>query len=218
MRMSSARHDKTMSCAYGLYASVAYVAKSEMSAVLPTIIARILESVTSKEGISLECRKDDVEALGGSLAIEELEADDCENEDDEILFETEGMGKSQQEDLDLEGFDTIRVENSFMEEKEQATLSLKDICRHVGPLTFSPYLSQSISETWNLLDYPDEDVSKAAVSAVGVFAMAFYKLAMIGAGFNAKGEFERYILDLVPKLSQMIKEDEHVSVVFSHQL
>ena len=200
-------------CAYGLYASVAYVAKAEMSAVLPTIIARILESIVSKEGISLEYKEEDIKALGGNLAIEELEGDDCEDEDDEISLGTEDMEKPSQEDTDLDGVDTIRVENSFMEEKEQATLSLKDICRHVGPLTFSPYLSQSISETWNLLDYPDEDCRKAAVQAVGMFTMAFYKLAIARVGFNADAEFQRYILQLIPKLSQMIKEDEYVNVV-----
>ena len=200
-------------CAYGLYASVAYVAKAEMSAVLPTIIARILESIVSKEGISLEYKKEDIKALGGNLAIEEIEGDDCDDEDDEISLETEEMGKPAQEDTDLDDVDTIRVENSFMEEKEQATLSLKDICRYVGPLAFSPYLSQSLSETWNLLEYPDEDCRKAAVQAVGVFIMAYYKLAITGAGFAADSEFQRYVLQLVPKLSQMIKDDDFVNVV-----
>ena len=200
-------------CAYGLFGSVAYVAKAEMAAVLPTIIARILESVTSKEGISLEYKEEEIKALGGALALDELNGDDEEDEEDFVSLENGEMVKADEDDADLDGVDAIRVENAFMQEKEQALLSLKDICRYVGPAAYSPYLNQSILEAWNLLEYPDEDVRKAAVQAVGVFMMAYYKLAISGAGFAADSEFQGYILQFVPKVSQMIKEDDFVSVV-----
>merc|ERR1719400_243316 len=204
-------------CAYGLFSSVAYVAKADMTAVLPTIIERIHESIISKEGISLEYKDEEIQALGGSIALEEINGDDGEDEDDEISLENDGMenGDGEDDDADLDGVDAIRVENSFMDEKEQAVLSLKDICRYVGPAAFSPYLSQSITETWNLLEYPDEDVRKAGVEAMGVFIMAYYKLAMTGAGFAADSEFQRWILQFVPKVCQMIKEDDYVNVVCS---
>ena len=204
-------------CAYGLFSSVAYVAKADMTAVLPTIIERIHVSIISKEGISLEYKDEEIQALGGSIALEEINGDDGEDEEDEISLENDGMenGDGEDDDADLDGVDAIRVENSFMEEKEQAVLSLKDICRYVGPAAFSPYLSQSITEAWNLLEYPDEDVRKAGVEAVGVFIMAYYKLAMTGAGFAADSEFQRWILQFVPKVCQMIKEDDYVNVVCS---
>ena len=201
-------------CAYGLFSSVAYVAKADMSAVLPTIIARILESVISKDGISLEYKDEEITALGGTLGLEELNGEDGDHEDDEVSLDGESYDAMEKpEDDDLDGVDTIRVENSYMEEKEQAVLSLKDICRYVGPAAFSPYLSQSITEAWNLLEYPDEDVRKAAVQAVGVFIIAYYRLAIAGAGFAADTEFQRYINQYVPKVSQLIKDDDYVSVV-----
>jgi len=125
-------------CAYALFSSVAYVAKSEMSAVLPTIIERIHESIISKEGISLEYKDEEIQALGGSIALDDfiqkkINGDD--DEDDEISLETDGMenGDGDDDGPDLDGVDAIRVENSFMDEKVQAVLSSKDICRFVGP-------------------------------------------------------------------------------------
>ena len=200
-------------CAYGLFASVAYVAKAEMAAVLPTIIARMIESIVSKDGISLEYKDEEINALGGNLDLEDLNGHDGEDDEEDNLLETDAMEKPDEGDDDLEGVDSVRVENGYMEEKEQALLSLKDICRYVGPTAFSPYLSQSTVEAWNVLEYPDEDVRKAAVQALGVFIMAHFKLAITGSGFAADTEFQTYIVQFIPRISQMIKEDDDVGVV-----
>ena len=197
-------------CAYGLLSSVAYVAKEEMTVVLPTIIERIHESIISKEGISLEYKDEEIQASGGSIALQDYIKD-------KVSTGTEGMenGDGDDMDVDLKGVEKFRVENSFIKEKQQAILCLDNICRYVGPEAFSTYLDKSITETWNLLEYPDDNVRKASIEAVGVFIMAYHKLAKAGTGLAAASEFQSWIPKFVSKYCQMIKEDDNVHVVCS---
>ncbi len=137
-----------------------------MGPVLPRVTELLLRSCASKEGVSFEFRDDD------DLPLEEL-SEDCdgeeeEREEDDISLNTEDTAS------EADKIRAVSVENAYMEEKEQAVLALREICKYAGE-TFSPYLCRSLEETWRLLDFPDEDVRKAAVEATAEFCIAYHR-------------------------------------------
>lgn len=174
-------------CVYSLFASVAFVVKQEMASVMPKIVAAMLVSVSSKEGISLEYKDDSL------LPLEHIS-----DEDDISLDDTEALN-------DLEQVKTINVENAYMEEKEEAVGALKELCVHTG-IAFVQYLDSCMDMIWPLLEFPDEDIRKASVEAVTQFIVAYYKQGNEEA-------FTKAVVQLIPKLSLMIKDDEEVNVV-----
>ena len=183
-------------CAYSLYASVAVVAKEAMAPVLPLIIPTMLRSVSSKEGISLEYKEDD-----SGLPVEEFSDDD----EDEI-----SLGQGDDAADEITDVKTINVENSFMEEKEQAILALKGICIDTGN-AFYPVLYSCYEEVWKLMDFPEEDVRRACVDAVAEFTIASYYAKQSDPRYEEV--FQLIANGVVPKLCDMVKEDEEVNVV-----
>ncbi len=77
-----------------------------------------------QEGISYEYKDDDI-------PLDDLDEDD----EDDISLGTEDSRH------EAEKITAINVENAYMEEKEQALLALKAICKHTGE-TFFPYIYQ----------------------------------------------------------------------------
>ncbi len=189
-----AKHDDpdVRKCAYALFGSVAYVVKQEMGPVLPKITELLLRSCSSKEGISFEYKDDETD-----LPLEELD-----DEEDDISLNTEdSMSEAGK-------IKTVNVENSYMEEKEQAVLSLKEICKNTGDVFF-PFIYQSLEETWKLLDFPDEDMRKAAVEATSELCIAYHKQGTL----SSSEAFAKAISNLLPKICSMVREDEEASVV-----
>lgn len=95
----------------------------------------------------------------------------------------------------LEKIKGISVENSFMEEKEQAVLALKEMCKHCG-LTFGPFLYEALEETFKILDTPDDDVKKAGLEAIAEFLIAYHQMGTPQAG----EVFQKSIIAFVPRL------------------
>ena len=173
-------------CAFSLFAAVSFVVKEDFNSILPQVADLTMKSMTSNQGISFEYK--DEEPLFDAL--------DDDVDEDEISIGTEDTDNDA-----VENVKAVKVENSYMEEKEQAILALKEICEHVGE-AFNVYLPTVTNEVYELLEYPDEDIRKAAAEAMPEFAYAQYKL----------GSTE-IIVKLVPKLCTMISEDEEVGVV-----
>ncbi len=178
-------------CAFSLFSSVAFVVNNKMMPVLPKITELLLHSCNSKEGISFEFKD-----------ASDLQLEDLSDDDDISLNSTHGTSD------EAEKIKAINVENAYMEEKEQAVLALKEICKH-APDAFYPHIYQSMEEVWKLMDFPDEDVRKAAVEAVVQFCIAYHNK---GTKFALEG-FSKAVANLVPKLCCMVREDDEVSVV-----
>jgi hypothetical protein len=95
------------------------------------------------------------------------EISDDEDEGDDVSLDTE-------EDSGADKIKAVKVENAFMEEKEQAILALKDLCKYTSD-AFMPHLADAAEAIWQLIDFPDEDVRKASVEAATEFAAAYHR-------------------------------------------
>ena len=100
-------------CAYNLFGAIATIMKEEMKPVLPDLVAMMMKSIQSTEGINLETGDDDA-----ALPLENLE----DEFDDEINLEDSAV---EDEEDGLDDVKAMTVENSYMGEKEQAILAIK---------------------------------------------------------------------------------------------
>ncbi|XP_040564918.1 LOW QUALITY PROTEIN: importin-4-like [Lepeophtheirus salmonis] len=173
--------------AYALFASVAYVVKEEMAPVLPQIVDRMMKSLQSMDELALEFNEEDE-------LFQELD------DDEEVDLTVDNIGDETKRAL--ESIKAVSVENSYMDEKEQAILAFKDLVKYIGPAAFAPYLAELTEEVYTLLDFPFETIRQASASAMATLLFAAPDLN------NALGM-------LVPKLCKMICEDEEVPVVCS---
>ena len=88
--------------------------------------------------------------------------------------------EEEDDDGTLEKVKTISVENSFMEEKQQAICVLREFSADTGA-AFHPFLQTAFEAVWKVIDFPDEDIRRSAVDAVTQFAIAYYKAGDEGA-------------------------------------
>jgi len=190
-------------CCYSLLASVASIAKEDMQTILPKLVPVVILSVASNEGISFEFKDED-----SGLPVEDLSDDDDEaGDEDEISLGDDDDGDATEETgSELDKVKTISVENSFMEEKQQAIIALRDMCTDTGS-AFHGFLNDAFDAVWKVIDYPDEDIRRASVDAITQFTVAYYK-----AGEPAAKEFGNSVALVVPKLCTMVKEDDEVGV------
>lgn len=148
---------------YGLFGSLTTVIKGDIAGVLPAIINHMLASIKSSEGI-ISHFKDDEEQAGFYDDLSDEEAE----EDIEI-----SSGEENEED-----FAGYSVENAYVEEKEEACLALREISEYAGA-AFLPFLEKCYEEIFKLLNYPQEDIRKAAVSALLQFCLTLSKVNAI---------------------------------------
>nr|XP_036220173.1 importin-4 isoform X2 [Bactrocera oleae] len=178
---------------YNLIASLAEVVNEEMASVFPKVIERMFDSILSTEEVVPEFKDDD----GVPAPAEEAD----ENEDDIDIENSEG------EDDDLDNIAGYSVENSYLDEKEEAILALKEFAEHTGA-AFIPYLEKSYQNVYKMIDHPQEDIRKVSIDALSSFIVALYKQQDLQGVSNA-------ITILIPKLGQIVHDDEEVSVVLS---
>jgi len=98
------------------------------------------------------------------------------------------------------------VENSYLEEKEEACLALRELASH-SSLAFAPFVEKCSGPVFKLVDYGHEDVRQAALSALGQFAIC------IGKQPNSEQACAAAVTVLVPKLSEVINTDSEMEVV-----
>ncbi|XP_056634376.1 importin-4-like [Diorhabda carinulata] len=181
---------------YALFAALAINMKEELSPALPKIVNEMIGSIQSSEGIVTHYEdedKDEIDVYG------ELSEDDEDIEED-IDGSSSGSGDSTQ--------CRYSVENSYNEEKEQACLSLKDICLNTGA-AFLPYIEKCFEEIFKLINYPQDDIRKASVEALLQFCITLYKYSTP----DNKQSLYRALQMFVPKCAELIRADEERSVV-----
>lgn len=181
--------DLNRSC-YNLFASMAMVLNEQMGPALDKIVGAMIDSVKSTDSIS----------IGNGKDAEEVIEDNTENEDQE--FDIENSDEETEEDEDIMG-----IENSYMEEKEEAVIALKEIAEHTGA-AFAPYIRLSFEEIYKLLSYPSEDIRQSSIESLCQFVISLYKL-------NNVDGVKQTLLVLVPKLSEIIHTDEERIVVMA---
>jgi len=156
----------------------------------------MMKSIQSTEGINLETGDDDA-----ALPLENLE----DEFDDEINLEDSAV------DDEEDGLDDVKamtVENSYMGEKEQAILAIKEMSEHCGA-AFYPFLAQTLEECWNMMDYPDDDVRSAATTACAHILIAYYKSGE-PEGLEA---YTKGVNEFIPKMCETVTTEEEVNVV-----
>lgn len=183
---------------YGLSASVSMVMKKEMDFALSPIVDKMINSIKSSEGV-ITHYKDNEDAAYPVYATANSESDaeeDIENTDNE-----------EDDDDEITGFS---VENAYVEEKEEAILALKEIAQHTQEV-FLPFLQVSFEEIFKVINYPQDDIKKAAIDALTQFSINFSKIN------SAEGQIatQKALSVFVPKLSEIIRLDCERSVVIS---
>ncbi|CAG9833231.1 unnamed protein product [Diabrotica balteata] len=94
--------------------------KEDLSPALPKIINDMIESIQSSEGIVAHYDDEDKDEIDVYAELSE--------EDDDIEEDIDGSSTGSADSAQCR----YSVENSYNEEKEQACLSLKDICVNTG--------------------------------------------------------------------------------------
>jgi hypothetical protein len=173
---------------YNLFAAMASILNEQIGSALERIVSSMIDSVKSTESIVLNDKEN-----------EEIE-DDQENNDQEI-----DIDNSDSENDDDEDF--LGIENSYMEEKEEAIIALKELAEHCGS-AFAPYIRVSFEEIYKLLNYPNEDIRQSSVEALCQFIISLFKLQ------NLDG-VKQTLLIFIPKLSEIIHTDEERIVVMA---
>ncbi|KAK6629085.1 hypothetical protein RUM43_002902 [Polyplax serrata] len=179
---------------YGLFSALSSVMKDKISPYLSKIVEMMIESLKSSCGIVPHYAEDE----NAVLPIYDDLSDTADEEDIDNVSEVSSDS----------GADHYTVENSYVIEKEEACLSLKDIASHSG-VTFLPYLEQSFQEVHKLIDYPHDYIRKASVEALAQFCINFSKIETP----EGKQALNKGLNVVVPQCAEMVKTDEEICVV-----
>ncbi|GIX85241.1 importin-4 [Caerostris extrusa] len=201
---------------YNLFSSVSTVLKKEMTPSLNVIIERMIETLKSSEGISINrrCDHDKGFALIGDDDDEEKENENVSGMNDinlENLEENQNEDEDDDDDDDITGYS---VENAYSEEKEAACLALKEICDEVGS-DFLPYLEVCYKEVKKLVDHLSEDVRRAAIGTLGQFCITLNSIYVETNNLECRVALETNLSGLLIKLMSLAREDTEHTVVIS---
>lgn len=148
-------------CTYSLFSSVSAVSPDCLIPHLTSITTVMQLSLRSTEGVTAHFEEEKQFVL--------LDDDDADDEGDAVLEED---GDNEVDDRDVAGFS---VENSYIDEKEDACDALGEIAFNTG-VAFQPFLESSFQQVYELRDFPHQDVRRAAFSAMGQFSRAQHKV------------------------------------------
>ncbi|KAF5282240.1 hypothetical protein FQA39_LY17660 [Lamprigera yunnana] len=180
---------------YALIGALSTVLKEELSPVLPNVVEQLIGTIQSSEGIETYYDEDDKDGVD---LYDDSESDNDFEEDIEIASSTT-------EDSEQCKF---MVENSYVDEKEQACTTLKEFCVNVGA-PFLPFLERSFQEVFKLLNFPQDDMRKAAVNTLQEFCIMFNKINTE----QGKQGLYRALQMFIPKCAEIIRADEERQVV-----
>ncbi|KAG7266193.1 hypothetical protein CRUP_016969 [Coryphaenoides rupestris] len=99
-------------------------------------------------------------------------------EDDDDLDDVEKDGDAiltDEPEIDVHEVAGFSVENSFIDEKEDACDALGEIAYNTGA-AFLPFLESSFEQVYDMKEFPHEDVRRAAFGAMGQFCRAQHKV------------------------------------------
>ncbi|KAL6098020.1 ipo4 [Pungitius sinensis] len=148
-------------CTYSLYSAVSTVSPDCLTPHLTAITTVMLLALRSSEGITAHVEEDKTFVL--------LDEDDNDSDpDNDQLLDDEPA-------IDIHDASGYIVENSYIDEKEDACDALGEIAFSTG-VAFQPFLESSFQEVYKLRDFPHEDVRRAAFGAMGQFCQAQHKV------------------------------------------
>ncbi|EEB17594.1 Importin-4, putative [Pediculus humanus corporis] len=179
---------------YGLFSALSCVMKDKVSPYLSKIVEMMIESLKSSSGIVPHYSEDE----NAVLPIYDDLSDTPDEEDIDNVSEVSSDS----------GADHYTVENSYVIEKEEACLALKDIAFYAGS-SFLPFLEESFQEVYKLVNYPHDYIRKASIEALAQFCVNFSKIETP----EGKQALNKSLSMVIPKCAELVKTDEEISVV-----
>uniref|UniRef100_A0A665X6B0 Importin N-terminal domain-containing protein n=1 Tax=Echeneis naucrates TaxID=173247 RepID=A0A665X6B0_ECHNA len=149
-------------CTYSLYSAVSTVTPDCLTPHLTAITTVMLLALKSNEGITAHLEQDK------TFVLLDDDEDDKEQNVDADLTEDEV-------EMDVHDVAGFSVENSYIDEKEDACDALGEIAFNTGA-AFHPFLESSFQQVYKMRDFPHEDVRRAAFGAMGQFCRAQHKV------------------------------------------
>ncbi|KAK2723477.1 importin-4-like isoform X2 [Artemia franciscana] len=186
---------------FGVFASLSIVMKENMQPYLGEVVQPMTDAIVSVEGMTTFTKEEEEEAFP---IVEGLDDDDSDAE--EIDLELINDDDDETDDKDS-GVDGLNVENSYLEEKEQALYGLGEVALNTKS-AFLPYMEKSFDEVFRMADYPHEDIRIAAVSALANLIVCLAKSEPV-----APEELQKRLMQVVPKLAEIIQTDDDTEVV-----
>ncbi|KAH0534823.1 importin-4-like [Cotesia glomerata] len=186
---------------YGLFGSLATITKKNLAPALPQILEFIFNSIQSSEGVVAHLK----EFEDAAYPIYE-DLSDSENDDEEDIEHTDNEDDGNDDD-DIAAY---TLGDSYIEEKEEAILALRDIA-HYTEEAFLPYLEKAFEEVFKLVNYPQDDIKKVSIDALAQFCINFSKIY----SNEGKQALLKALSVFIPKLSELIRLDVEAAVVIS---
>ncbi|XP_041823650.1 importin-4 isoform X1 [Melanotaenia boesemani] len=156
-------------CTYSLYSAVSTVNPECLTPHLTAITTVMLLALKSNEGITAHLEEDKTFVL-----LDEDDDDDHDNNGEEKATE-DFLGDEPEPETDINDVAGFSVENSYIDEKEDACDALGEIAFSTGA-AFQPFLESSFQQVYEMRDFPHEDVRRAALGAMGQFCRAQHKV------------------------------------------
>lgn len=179
---------------YGMLASVSGILKGDMGEHLEVIVRRMMETLTSEEGVKVHY---------SSFQVSFLDFEEEEEEEDRGIQDQSTA--SIEDDDGIEGF---TVENAYLEEKEDVCNSLAEIAENVG-VQFFPYLDDCYREVNILSEHSSDGIRKAAVWTLGKFVKVWFEFCAP----TDKEEVGILVNSTLANFAAMVKTDCEKTVV-----
>lgn len=180
-----------------MFSAVSTISPESVDPHLSAITTMMLMSLKSTEGVMTHLEEDKQFVL--------LDDDDDDDNDDEGDVVLEEDGENEVEDV-------AGVENAYIDEKEDACDALGEIAFNTG-VGFQPFLESSFQQVFGLIDFPHENVRRAAFGALGQFCRAQHKVWQENTT-EANHQALHKLLDVVmPCFLEAVKQDRDRQVV-----
>ncbi|XP_071092179.1 importin-4-like [Haliotis cracherodii] len=186
-------------CVYSLFAAVSNLLKGEMGSYLAKIVHYMLLSVKSNEGVTPHFKE---------------EAEQVAIFNDGDFQDEEDIGDDDEEDDDNNKIDGISVENSYLDEKEDACTSLGELAVNCGSV-FLPYLETSYTEVLGLIEFPAPGVKKGAISSLSQFCLCVFQVFTETQSPETKTALSSMMPVVIQKLLEVVKTDMDRTVVMA---
>ncbi|KAM4710354.1 importin-4 [Discoglossus pictus] len=180
-------------CSYSLFAALSGIMEDAISPHLEKITTLMLLSLRSREGIVIHYSENRTFMLF----------------DDDEADEGDATIHDEDEYTDIKGFS---VENSYIDEKEDACTSLGEIAFNASA-SFFPYLDSCFQEVFKHIECPHTSVRKAAYEALGQFVRSMYKVYQKNPNEANTAALLLLLSHLIPACLRGVMQDKERSVV-----
>ncbi|KAM8961445.1 importin-4 [Pelodytes ibericus] len=182
-------------CAYSLFAALSLIMGDSISLHLEKMTTLMILSLKSREGIVVHYSENH------SFMLFDDEADDADA----------NIQDQEEDDPDIEGFS---VENSYIDEKEDACSALGEIAFNAST-SFLPYLDSCFNEVSKHIECPHSSVRKAAFEALGQFVRSMNIVCKKDPNDANKAVMVCHLSILIQSCLHGAQKDKERSVVMS---